>query len=79
MTIKEISEKFEIPVKDGVMNLGWENGWSDKTTNAAHSIRKFMVDGTYFRTGPASWQKIEFKAKDEEQEVKVTYQLDSGG
>jgi hypothetical protein len=78
MTIEEISEEFNISINEGVMNLGWENGWSDNTIEGYRLLRKLAVPGSGMRSGEASWQKIWFDVKDENQEVRVTYQLDSG-
>ena len=78
MTIRELLEKHGYKNVDNVIDLNWENGW-DKNINELHkSLRPFWIEGTYTRQGPASWQKFSVQLKDEEQEYKLIWQLDSG-
>ncbi len=78
MTINDILEKYGHRASLGVIDLGWENGW-DKNINELHkSLRPFWIEGTYTRQGPASWQKFSVQLKDEEQEYKLVWELDSG-
>jgi hypothetical protein len=78
MTINDILEKYGRSAKLGVIDLGWENGWSQKTIDFKQELRQFWVDGTYTRSGSASWQKMSVKLKNGDEEYELRWELDSG-
>jgi hypothetical protein len=78
MTINDILEKYGHRASLGVIDLGWENGWGQKTIDLKRELRQFWVEGTYNRTGSASWQKMSVKLKNDDEEYEMRWQLDSG-
>lgn len=78
MTINDILEKYNRPAKLGVVHLGWKNGWGQKTFDLMDELRQFWVEGTYNRTGSASWQKMSVKLKNGDEEYELHWELDSG-
>ena len=78
MTINDTLEKYGRSAKLGVINLGWEYGWSQKTYDLKQELKPFWVKGTYTKTGPASWQSMSVKVKKDDEEYELRWYLDSG-
>lgn len=78
MTIKKLLEEHGHRASLGVIDLGWENGWNQKTIDLKRELRQFWVEGTYTRSGSASWQKMSVKLKNGNEEYELRWELDSG-
>ena len=77
-TIAEFLEGFGIAIKNGIIDLGWENGWSFKKYDILHTLMVYEVKGTYSKSGSASSRKTTFTVNKDGEEYKVTYSTDSG-
>jgi hypothetical protein len=73
-----ILEKYGIEAQNNIIDLGWENGWGQKTLNLKEELRRFWIEGTYNRSGSASWQKMTVRLKSEDEEYEMRWNLDSG-
>ena len=78
MTIDEILQEHGHSARLGVIDLGWENGWSGNTVDLFQELKPFWVKDTYSRSGSASWQRMSVKLKHEDEEYQLRWQLDSG-
>lgn len=77
--IKELVERHGRKIKDNnVIDLGWQNGWSDNTYRLHRELLSQSVEGSYTRSGVASWQTFKYAIKEGEITYTVTYTLDSG-
>lgn len=78
-SIKELVERHGHKITgDGVINLGWQNGWRNDTIDLHRKLFSQAQDDSYTRSGPASWQIFKFKIVEGEKTYTVTYTLDSG-
>lgn len=70
-------------INDGVIDLGWENEWSQQTIDIFTELIKFVKKGTYSkgtysRKGDADYQIKTFIIEKDDEQYSVVYKLDSG-
>lgn len=78
MKINDLLALHKKEARNGVIDLGFQNGWDDNISDLHKKLIAKMVEGTHYKSGPASWQKFTFVVSDGEEEYKVMYSLDSG-
>lgn len=77
-TIADFLHNEGIGINAGVIDLGWVNGWGQKSYDIRDALREYEVEGTYSTSGPASWRKTTFIVKKDDEQYKVHYSTDSG-
>ena len=65
-------------VKNGVLNLGYENGWGENTYNLYKDMNHYRDDSTYKHGGPAHSQWFSVMLRDGDVKIEMRWQLDSG-
>lgn len=76
--INEILKKYDREPNGHIIDLSWENGWTRETNDLFKELFELRKEGTYTRTGPASWQKMQCIISDSENDYTLKWQLDSG-
>lgn len=77
-TIAEFLEEHKLPVRNGIIYLGWVNGWTDRNRAIKNALFEYAVKDTYSTIGPADWQKTVFQIEKNGEKYSVEYNLDSG-
>lgn len=77
-TIAQFLQEHKLSVRNGIIYLGWINGWTDKERAIKNALFEHAVKDTYSTIGPADWQKTTFKINKNGEEYIVQYDLDSG-
>lgn len=77
-TINEFLQENGITAKLGTVDLGWENGWGQKSYDILHALMKHEVEGTYTTSGSASSRRTSFTVNKDGEEYNVVYWTDSG-
>jgi hypothetical protein len=74
-------EKFvndkEYKIIDGIINLGWTNGWGKKQMEIYNSLYPYRIIGTLSISGISSEVLTSFKIQKDEETYVVTYLTDS--
>lgn len=76
-TIKELVENNGFTIDNGVINLFWVNGWSDRTFRLNRALLEYALDD-YTTVGPASSKLTSFTVSKGDETYRVEYSLDSG-
>lgn len=77
--INDLVASFGHKVKpDNTIDLGWENGWGKDSINLHRILFEKMDEGSYTRSGSASWRRFSFTVTEDGVTYKVIYSLDSG-
>ena len=77
-TIDEFLKEHGLSAKNGIIYLGWVNGWTDRNRAVKNALFEYAVKDTYSTIGPADWQRTTFKINKNGEEYIVQYDLDSG-
>ena len=77
-TIDEFIKEHGLSARNGIIYLGWVNGWTDRNRAIKNALFEYAVKDTYSTIGPADWKKTTFKINKNEEEYTVEYNLDSG-
>jgi len=76
-TLQELLGRYDKKPVNGVIDLGWENGWGKKTVELYYDLLKRNTH-THTRNGNASNQTKSFIVDEDGAQIKILYYLDSG-
>lgn len=77
-TISDFLEERGISIRLGIIQLGWENGWTNSIYDVQKALMNYLVEGTYHTSGSASSRRTVFDVNKDGEKYNVVYWTDSG-